>query len=605
MSELRIADNLLLPAEVCTQTLVIFGKRGSGKSSTGARIAEQIGHAKVPFAVLDPPDAWWGIKSSKDGKSEGVKAYIFGGRHADLPLDASNGSLIADVLVDHRVNVVMSLRHFSNLERSRFVIEFADRLFQRNTEPLMLFCEEAHRLMPLDMREYGRGSRVEEMVGKMLKLITEGRTSGIGVTAITQRPAALHSTARNQSEILIAHRIIGPHDRGAIEDWIKYHREEEKKGEVLASLGELKTGDAWVWAPDFPEEHPIGLRRVHFYAPDTFDSRRTPKAGEHRAEPKVIAPVDLEALKDKMSATIEKAKADDPKELRKQIVELKKQAAVSGYKAGENIPAERLQAQYEKGVQAERRRIRAEVGKPLSAIRQKLGKMLPLRIEVIEPGGIYKLDLGHGPLADLDAVIEQLGKTAPVPSETSQPVQRPKEIGRLLPRIGKQTGRSEDNGSSEVGKGGVQRMLIALAQRPGLSPRQLGVRAGLSSKSGTFGTYLAKARSNCWIEGEGKGKGSSLRITEAGRKALGSYEPLPTGSELLDYWQRELGGGAAKMLDVLAEAYPKPITAEELGQLANLSHSSGTFGTYLSRLRTLELITGDRGALKASEEFFE
>jgi hypothetical protein len=36
-------------------------------------------------------------------------------------------------------------------------------------------------------------------------------------------------------------------------------------------------------------------------------------------EPKNLADVDLDALKGQMAATIEKAKADDPRELRKQI----------------------------------------------------------------------------------------------------------------------------------------------------------------------------------------------------------------------------------------------------------------------------------------------
>src|SRR5205807_2162280 len=54
--------------------------------------------------------------------------------------------------------------------------------------------------------------------------------------------------------------------------------------------------------------------------------------------------------------------------------------------------------------------------------------------------------------------------------------------------------------SSEIG-GGLRRMMIALAQRPGLSKRQLGVRAGLSSTSGTFGTYLSRLRNNGWIDG--------------------------------------------------------------------------------------------------------
>jgi len=141
-------------------------------------------------------------------------------------------------------------------------------------------------------------------------------------------------------------------------------------------------------------------------------------------------------------------------------------------------------------------------------------------------------------------------------------------------------------------------MLVALAQRPqGITNKQLGVRAGVSCRSGTFSTYLSKARSQGWLQGTAV----LLRITEAGVTALGSYDPLPEGAALADYWIGELGGGAARMLQALVEAYPAPLTNDELGERAGISSRSGTFSTYLSRLRSLELVTG-RGELRASEE---
>jgi len=324
-----LADNLKLPVEFVTETAVIFGKRGSGKSSTGARLAEQLAAASLPFAVLDVPDAWWGMKSSGDGKSPGLPVYVFGGRHADLPLESGAGAMLADVIVDHRINVVMSLRHFSNRERTQFVADFAERLFQRNTSPLHLFCEEAHRLMPQDVRDYERNSTPELMLGRMLKLHTEGRTAGIGLTCITQRPALLHKTATTQSEILIAHRILGPQDTEAIRGWIKHQDLDDQAG-VMETLPTLKTGECWLWSPAWPDDKAIGLKRIKVLMPETYDSRRTPKPGENLREPKALAPVDIDRLRDKMVATIERAKAEDPKQLRKRIVELERDLKLEG-----------------------------------------------------------------------------------------------------------------------------------------------------------------------------------------------------------------------------------------------------------------------------------
>ena len=126
------------------------------------------------------------------------------------------------------------------------------------------------------------------------------------------------------------------------------------------------------------------------------------------------------------------------------------------------------------------------------------------------------------------------------------------------------------------------------------------LRAGLSSSSGTFGTYLGEGRTNGWIEGSRE----RLVITKQGRADLGDYDPLPSGKALLDYWLGELGGGAARILLELAKVYPAALDAEELGRRAELSASSGTFGTYLGKLRTLELIEGPRVDLRASKELF-
>jgi hypothetical protein len=162
--------------------------------------------------------------------------------------------------------------------------------------------------------------------------------------------------------------------------------------------------------------------------------------------------------------------------------------------------------------------------------------------------------------------------------------------------------RGNGHDTGEVGSGGLRRILTALAQRQdGLTNRQIGVRAGLSSKSGTFSTYISKGRSNGWIAD----RGDRRVITEAGLAALGDYEPLPAGRDLLDHWLRELGeSGAARLLKAVADAYPAGLTNAEAGERANLSHGSGTFSTYLSKLRTLELVTG-RGELRASDELFE
>ena len=605
MSKIIIAADLKLPSDFATQTVFICGKRGSGKSSTGARIAEQLDKCNCRFAVLDPPDAWWGLKSSRDGKSPGIQAYVFGGRHADLPLESGAGALLADVVVDHRVNVIMSMRHFSNLERSRFAIDFAARLFARNTEPLMLFCEEAHRLFPQSREEYGKGARVEEMLGAMNKLLTEGRTSGIGVTVISQRPALVHATARNQAEVLVAHRIIGPHDRDAVEGWVKYHhQDEESRGEFLASLATLKTGECWFWGPEYPEDNPIGLRRIRVLMPETYDSRRTPKPGEHRTDPKVLAPIDIEKLRDKMAATIERAKAEDPKFLKSEVARLKRELATKQPAAA---PAKTVQV-------ADPRAIDRAVKEVESKYRTVLAQHETLRKKIVQEVGSVAKRLG-----DIASHLMHLGgvESPKLPEPKFQhmefsipgPVIRPikpnpnVEVPQHLRRSLYEEGRVHDDGVDKRLRPGALRMLAACAMwyPKGIREGQVASQASVKRSGGSFSSY----KSNLVTQGLIKVQGDLYYATEAGMELAGNNDTqAPSNTEeVVALWAPKLRPGAMRMLEKLIYANGDALSDEELSVGAQVEMSGGSFSSYLSNLVTAGLARRpQRGYVEAVKE---
>lgn len=84
-----------LPLEAVTQTIAILAKRGVGKSYTASVMAEGMLAAGQQVVILDPTGAWWGLKSSASGKEPGYQVTVFGGDHADLPLQENVGELIA------------------------------------------------------------------------------------------------------------------------------------------------------------------------------------------------------------------------------------------------------------------------------------------------------------------------------------------------------------------------------------------------------------------------------------------------------------------------------------------------------------------------------
>lgn len=125
---------------------------------------------------------------------------------------------------------------------------------------------------------------------------------------------------------------------------------------------------------------------------------------------------------------------------------------------------------------------------------------------------------------------------------------------------------------------------------------------GYAHNGGGVGNCLSSLRSQGHIQGEVGG----LQITDAGKDALGDFDPLPTGVELQRYWLDQLGKAEGEILAVLIDAYPNVLTKEDIAAQtpSQYAPTGGGFGNALSRLRTLELIEG-RGEMKANDTLFE
>jgi len=576
---LHIGAGLSLPLEAVTQTFGILGKRGVGKTHAASVIAEELLEHELQVVVLDPIGVWHGLRSSADGKSAGFPILVLGGDRGDLPLDAGAGHLVADFVVTKRASAVLDLGLMGKGDQARFVGEFLERLYQRNREPLHLIIDEADAFAP--QRLY---PGIQRCFGAVDSVVRRGRARGLGVTLVTQRSAAINKDVLTQIEVLVAFRTIAPQDRAAIEAWIEAHGTEAEKRQLLGSLATLEVGEAWWWSPAWLEL----FKRAKVRRRTTFDSSATPKAGRAAVAPKHLAQVDVEAFRTELAQLVTKADQEDPRRLRARVATLEREAAT----AKQAAPATKVE--------------RVEV--PVLSKKQmdELEWILD-RVNMATKDCTEKLELARSSVeqivADARKAIARVHSSTPMPIAVRvASAAGPGDVGRGSSPASKSGHVPSGNGRDPViGRSGLARMLTALAQRPnGLSAEQLGVRAGLSSRSGTFDTYLGRARKHGWIEGER----GALRITAEGVAALGTFDPLPTGAELLDYWLRELGsGGAARMLRVLANVHPRAMGRAELAHQAGLTGNSGTFDTYLGRLRRLELIEG-KSELRASEELF-
>lgn len=140
---------------------------------------------------------------------------------------------------------------------------------------------------------------------------------------------------------------------------------------------------------------------------------------------------------------------------------------------------------------------------------------------------------------------------------------------------------------TRTGSSGLLRMLAALVQHTELTRTALAHLSVMSPKSGTFSNYLSAGRTNGWWESAGE----VIRITDEGVASAGDVDPLPSGDDLLDYWCSQVTGAARDMLRIIAESGVHGIDRDELARAVNMSAKSGTFSNYLSKLRSLQLIS--------------
>lgn len=562
----------VFPDSILAQHIAVLGKTGAGKTSTAKLLVEQVVESGSRVCILDPVKSdWWGLTSSADGKRAGLPFHILGGKHGHVSLHPQAGNAIGEIVASGQLPLsILDMSDFEMGGLQQFFVHFAPALLRKMRGVLYLVIEEAHEFAPKERAGFGQENMAIHFAKK---LATAGRSKGIRMIIATQRTQALHNAVLGSCETMIAHRLISPADQEPVAKWLRANLTKEKAKEVESSLSTLKTGEAWVCSGE------SGLfERRQFPRISTYDNSATPSAESGDVTVKT-AEVDRDKLRSIIGTAVEEAKSNDPRELKLRIAGLEREL-----KARQSISPIPPQP-------PEIREISVPNEEELENVKEGIG------------GVIERLD---ALTKHTDDMREAVGTITRVISEAKREpnqylVKATPALQRMFsrPAIGRVAAghRSE---SSEVGNGGLRRILIAIAQRPGLDNRQLGLRACLSSRSGTFSTYLAKARSNGWITQNGSG----FQITEAGASALGSFEDLPTGSALRDYWINELGGGAARMLEVLCKAYPDSLSNDRLGEAAGLSARSGTFSTYLSKLRGLELIEG-RGEIRASQELFE
>lgn len=626
----ELAEGIHLPLqEIVTGRMAVVGVSGSGKTHTVSVIAEDVLGAGARMVILDPLGVWWGLRATAGDpeKTGALPIYILGGDHGDLPLDPTGGAAVADLVADEKLSVILDLSHIEDeRDQAVFARDFARRLRTRNQGPLLIAIDEADIFVP----EQTASTEAYECRSVYDWLTRRGRVKGFGVALISQRPAVIQKNLLTQIGTLIVHRLAGPPDVKAIDDWFRRQATDAERKDVLSSLSTLPKGDAWLWSP---VELGI-LQRIHIRDRHTYNSSATPEIGALLAEPTILAPPDLSLLAERLAASIQRVQESDPDYLKKRVAELegKLRDAHSGSAPANSSNAPNLSAApvaepkivykdrivevpVDKIVEVEKIKI---VREPFAVISpedvqmiQDFGNALQARSHELLAHGHEVIAMGkemHNTSAEIKARLAQLpeiaeaseAKTEALPAATASSVPAPSDVRKP----------SEEPLPAFSGlPSGAKRLLRVLMIFNG-SPV---IMSHLSALSGLSNLILGGSARNLSLlvssgliecaQGEGE---TEYRATPEGIALMGvtaSPSAAEVRQEIVSLWESGvLGEGtvAAKILNLIATTdRPSGWTLPDMAGTLGMKSSSAEFTAALARLQSLGLVKKDGGRYRA------
>lgn len=569
--KLHLAKDFSLSLDAVTQTFAVLAKRGVGKTHNSSVMAEEMLKAGQQVVAIDPTGAWWGLRS-------GFPVVIFGGEHADVPIEDGAGELIAQTIVESGRSAVIDVSLFRKGQARRFLIDFLETLYRLNREPLHLFVDEADDVCPQKpMHDEAR------LVGALEDVVKRGRKKGIGCSLITQRPAALNKDVLTQCEILVSMRLSHPLDIKAIKEWVGVHADPDEAQTMIESLPSLPIGEAWFWSPGWGDF----FQRVKVRKRETFDSSATPKPGEKVLKPKEMQEIDLEALGAQIKETVQRAKENDPAALKRRIRELE---------AGRPVAVAADDGAIARAVEQCRREVTGDLlrfVKERDAAIEQLQKRIERAARVLGIGEASEVAVTPVPTA-----AEYLAaRRAPTVTKTHQPAP-----GRLSPPSGMTAPTFETSGVS-------QRILNALAELEQLGAQQPNreMVAFLAGYTNLASKGFVNALSTLSSTGSIRYPSSdTVALTDAGRVLANPPARPRTAAELQSRICEMLGGASSRILQPLIEAYPNALPRENVAARAGYGNlASKGFVNAISRLRTLGFVDyPDRNSVVAMPVLF-
>jgi len=278
----------VLPPSALDTRLAVVGTSGSGKTYAAKGLLERVMAGGGRVCVVDPLGVWWGLGQGADGAAPPFPVLVFGGLHADVPLDPGMAVALGRLIGTQPIACVVDVSDLGSASVRRFFMTaFTEALYASNTQPLHLVLDEADLWAPQRAQPEG-----QDLLGRVEEIVRRGRVRGFVPWLITQRPAVLHKDVLSQADILLSMKLTSSQDREAIGRWIEGQADRAEGRRILGALPRLARGEGWVWAPGNDV-----LARVRFPRIRTLDSSQTPRREVLAGTPRALAALDLSAIR--------------------------------------------------------------------------------------------------------------------------------------------------------------------------------------------------------------------------------------------------------------------------------------------------------------------
>lgn len=590
-----------LPEDAVTRTFGIFGTKDSGKTNTGRVLVEGICKTGGHAIVFDPVGVWWG--ATRAGEGPGIPGVVIGGEHGDVPLEETGGRLIAELALSRQYAlIVVDMQMLRKGAMRRFLADCLEELYHRNRLPLSVVFEEADQVLPQNPR--GMDPILGRVLGAAEDIVKLGRSRGLGGALISQRLATVNKNVTEQIENLILLRLVGPNDLKAVKEWVQSNGDPTVTQRVLDTIAHMEQGEGWMYSPGWLKL----LERVRVRHARTLDTSATPTNEQAVVEESAKrAPISLDDLRSQMAESIERAKENDPKELRKRIAELEEKLEAAG--EAEPVSGEPERVEF---IVPDRELV-GELTELTATLSAGAEELVGARSRIEQAGGDFTAAVASGLealgvqservkelFANVHPYLDYVGRLpAEGVSRRGLQEQDRMEADQAAARAHAQRKRREPPAQRKVGapdgvgllsidkeiSAGAERLYGELTQLAPLrlSRTQLATILRRGVKSSTLTQQLAELKAAGLVE-EARG---SYGVANA------DGVPEMSRAALVERWRSALPEGPRSLLECLLT--DSPLAKDDLFARAGFSPTSSTPVTHLKLLRDNDLAEAENG----------